>query len=179
MNFEKIFEFIENKSGYKTPLTYKLAKNIPLEKNEKRINGDLDLSESHFQLLSQIEYVSGNFIIEYSEVTEIKDLEFVGGALLCEASRIQKLPDNLKIGGALSLEECPITKLPDNLEVGYNLILSHSYIETIPNNLSIDGDLILVGTPMSDNFSRDRIRQMIQHRGGYITGRIYLDYDDL
>jgi hypothetical protein len=65
------------------------------------------------------------------------------------------------------------------LEVGYNLILSHSYIETMPSNLSLDGDLILVDTPMSDKYSSNRIRQMIEQKGGYITGKIYLDYDDL
>lgn len=179
MNVENIFDFIESKRGYKKPIKYKLTNDIRLDKNEKRINGNLNLSESYFRELSQIESVSGNLIIEYSEITEIKDLVFVGGGLICDYSPIQKLPNNLKVGGALSLEECPITKLPDNLKVGYNLILSHSSIKTIPNNLSLDGDLLLISTPMSDKYSRDRIRQMIEQNGGYITGKIYLDYDEL
>jgi len=106
---------------------------------------------------------------------------------------LTSLPDNLtKVGGYLDLENSKITTLPDNLQVGGDLFLRKSKITSLPNNLKVGGDLWLGDTPLSDEitsskwwylnpysdftekYSKKQIKKMIENKGGYVKGRIYI-----
>jgi len=178
MDLERVLYFIKEKRGYKIPIRYKLSMGFMLEKHERNINDDLNLSNFSKEHISQIEYISGDFYLGSSEVTTISDLRFVRGSLHGEFSQLRKLPDNLKVDGFLDLEDCPITKLPNKLEVGNNLIASYSWLDSIPSYLSIGGDLIIIDTPLSRMYSKEEIRKIIESRGGYVKGKIYVRESD-
>ena len=106
MNLEKIFKFIEDKTNYKTPITYKIINGLPLTNDEL--------------------IVDGNLFLLYINITTLPDNLKVGGFLNLTGTKILSLPDNLKVGGSLTLSFTKITSLPDNLKVGGDLILSHT-----------------------------------------------------
>ena len=88
---------------------------------------------------------------------ELTDEELnVERGLYLSYSKITSLPDNLQVGGDLSLLKTPITSLPDNLKVEKNLYLQH--------------------TPLSRkyNYNTGKIRKMIEDKGGYVNGSIYV-----
>jgi len=98
----------------------------------------------------------------------------VKGNLNLSFTKITSLPDNLNVGGDLDLSETSITSLPDNLQVGRSLNLSDSPIASLPNNLKVSGDLYLGFTPLSEQYTKEQIRQMIEDKGGYVKKHIYL-----
>ena len=85
-----------------------------------------------------------------------------------------KLPDNLKVGRDLYLNNTPITSLPDNLKVGGGLFLGNTQITSLPNNLQVGGGLDLSNTPISQNYTKEEIIKMIEDKGGFIKGNIYM-----
>ena len=85
-----------------------------------------------------------------------------------------KLPNNLKVGGSLYLYNTPITSLPDNLQVGGVLYLSNTPITSLPDNLRVGRSLYLSNTPLSQNHTKEEIRQMIEDKGGFIKDDIYI-----
>ena len=76
--------------------------------------------------------------------------------------------------GDLNLRDSPVEKLPDNLQVGGNLFLTRTLIKELPDNLEVGGVLILSGTPLSKEYSKEKIRSMIEERGGYVKRNILL-----
>lgn len=81
--------------------------------------------------------------------------------------------DDLTVKGHLGLSGTKISSLPDNLSVGGTLDLFNTDISSLPNNLNVGGDLNLSNTPISTKYSRDKIRKMIQDKGGNIKGKLY------
>lgn len=144
MNIENIFNFIEEKKGYKTPLTYKIINQLPITNDDLHINGDLNL---RFKTL----------------ITLPKNLHVSGNLDLYNAS-IEYLPDNLYVGGYLDLESTYIKKLPDNLHVGTYLDIASTNIQYLPNNLYIGKDLICYFTPLSKNHTRAEIIDMLKDK---------------
>jgi len=90
---------------------------------------------------------------------------------------VNKLPlsdDELHINGYLYLNSSNITSLPDNLDVVGYLDLSHTKITSLPDNLYVGTDLYLYNTPLSRMYSVEVIRMMIEDRGGFVNGIIFL-----
>ena len=87
---------------------------------------------------------------------------------------ITSLPDNLQVGGSLDLRNTKITSLPNNLSVGRYLDLSNTPITSLPNNLQVRGYLNLLNTPLGRKYTENRIKKMIEKKGGYIKGEIYV-----
>jgi len=99
----------------------------------------------------------------------------VTGNLGLSRTPINSLPDNLNVVGNLNLSVTPITSLPDNLQVGGHLDLSYTSITSLPDNLNVGSRLFLVNTPLSKQYTKEQIRQMIEDKGGFVKG-IYFEY---
>ena len=98
----------------------------------------------------------------------------VRGSLNLGYTKITSLPDGLKVEDYLDLSNTKITSLSDNLEVGGYLDLSNTKITSLPDNLKIEDDLYLDNTPLSKKYSDEQIRKIIEDKGGYIKGEIYI-----
>ncbi len=96
------------------------------------------------------------------------------GDLNLRNTPITSLPNNLNVGGYLNLGNTPITSLPNNLNVGGNLDLYNTKITSLPDNLKVGGDLNLANTPLSKKYTKAQIKQMIEDKGGYVKGNIYI-----
>ena len=77
--------------------------------------------------------------------------------------------------GDLYLSGTPIEKLPDNLKVGGSLYLRNTPIKELPDNLQVGGDLSLKKTPLSKKYSEEKIRNMIEEKGGYVKRNIFYE----
>ena len=82
--------------------------------------------------------------------------------------------EDLNVGGDLDLENTPITSLPDNLKVGGVLYLRNTPITSLPDNLKVGGYLYLSNTPLAKNHTEEEIRKMIEGKGGYLKGAIFV-----
>jgi hypothetical protein len=58
--------------------------------------------------------------------------------------------------------------------VGTHLWLAHTKITQLPNNLQVEKSLNLYNTPLAKKYSEDQIKQMIEDKGGYVKGGIYI-----
>jgi len=85
---------------------------------------------------------------------------------------IKELPDNLEVGDSLFLDNTPIKELPDNLEVGRNLGLRNTHIEKLPDNLKVGRDLFLQNTPLSEKYTEQQVKDIIEEKGGYVKNYI-------
>lgn len=98
----------------------------------------------------------------------------VGGALYLRNTPITSLPGGLEVGGGLYLRSTKITSLPDGLEVGWNLELRDTPITSLPDGLKVGGYLDLRNTPLSEKYTEEEIRKMIEDKGGNVEGKIYI-----
>ena len=108
---KRIFNFLEAKEELKQPLVWKLKTNMPLTKEDLKINGDL-------QLLN---------------ITSLPDGLEVKGTLYLDNSSITSLPEGLKVGDDLSLYKTKITLLPKGLKVGRSLFIRNTPLEDYTN----------------------------------------------
>ena len=83
---------------------------------------------------------------------------------------ITSLPEGLHIGGFLVLRNTKITSLPKGLKVNEWLGLEDSKVSLLPKGLEVGGNLYIKGTPLSENYTNDEIREMI--KPGFIKGLI-------
>lgn len=159
-NVYSFFKFLEDKVEKKVPIIARLIYSP--------------------QSLSQEELViPGNLNLERKKVTSLPNNLKVKGSLFLSKSSITSLPNNLEVGGGeftgLYLDKTKITSLPDNLKVNGSLFLDDSKISSIPNNLQVEGSLTFPRTPLSDKYTVEQIRQVIEDKGGFVKGPIY-DY---
>ena len=119
--------------------------------------------------------IAGTVYLVNSDIESLGNLVEVEGYLdLCNAKKIKSLPDNLKVGGTLDLYNTKLKSLPNNLKVGGSLGLFNTNIKSLPDNLQVGGNLYLGNTLLSWMYSEKKIRKMIEDKGGYIGGYIYL-----
>jgi hypothetical protein len=116
----------------------------------------------------------GDFDLYNMQITSLPDNLKVGGSLNLEDNPITFLPNNLQVGKDLYLGNTEITSLPDNLKVGNDLTLLLLKITSLPNNLQIGRDLNLEGTLLAEKYTEEELRKMIEDKGGYVKGEIYL-----
>jgi hypothetical protein len=55
-----------------------------------------------------------------------------------------------------------------------DLNLYNTKITSLPDNLSVGGYLNLENTPLSEKYTEERIKQIIEDNGGYVKGNIYI-----
>ena len=113
--FKRIFEFLEEKEGHKTPFLWKWKNEIPLTEKDLDIEGDLDLSGSKIMSLPDNLYIRG-----------------ILGLVRC--ANLTSLPEGLKVGGDLNLHMSKnITSLPKGLKVGGDIIIKRTLLEDYTN----------------------------------------------
>jgi hypothetical protein len=69
------------------------------------------------------------------------------------------------VGGDFYLSDTPIESLGNLISVGGELDLRYTPIESLENLTSVGGDLDLYQTPLSEKYTEDQIRQMVDVRG--------------
>ena len=117
----------------------------------------------------------GNLNLEDTLISSLpNNLLKIGGDLNLRSTQIASLPDNLRVNGYLDLSYTPITLLPNNLKVNGNMELFRCKIDSIPNNLQIENDLTIYDAPLNKKYTPEEIRKMIEDKGGYVKGDIYL-----
>jgi hypothetical protein len=132
--------------------------------------GDLSLHKTPLEFLPEdLIIVGGDLYLTESKIKKLPDkLEKIEGSLWLDATPIEYLPMNLIVNGFLYLSCSRIKNLPDNLKIGGSFFLINTSIKYLPKNLSIDGDLFLFKTLLSQKYTKDKIRKMVKHIGGYI-----------
>jgi hypothetical protein len=98
----------------------------------------------------------------------------VSGNLDLNNTKITSLPDNFYVSGSVYLNSSNITSLPNNLKVGDSLYLSNTKITSLPNNLKVGGYLILNNTPISEKYTEEEIKKMIEDKGGFVKETNFL-----
>ena len=81
--------------------------------------------------------------------------------------------EDLDVEGDLDLEDTKISSLPDNLTVGGDLNLAFTPISSLPDNLKVERHLFLDQTPLTEKYSEEQIRKMIEEKGGEVKGAIF------
>jgi hypothetical protein len=92
------------------------------------------------------------------EITDDLNLSF---------SKIESLGNLTSVGGDLNLRFSEIKSLGNLTSVGGDLFLSKSKIESLGNLTSVGGRLYLGGTPLSNKYSEEEIRKMVEV-GGWV-----------
>jgi hypothetical protein len=158
---KKIFDFLEENEGHKTPFLWKHINNIPLTEKDLNIDGNLDLTETDIELLPDGLKIAGNLNLTQTDMKLLPERLEVFGDLYLNYSIIKSLPNDLKVGGDLDIEGSDIESLPSGLKVGGDLYLNDSYLYKFT----------------SLNSLRDIVKKMVEP--GFIKGNvIFDDYDD-
>ena len=105
-----------------------------------------------------------------------KDDLIVKGDLNLSNTNIKSLPDDLQISGDLYLRMCTSLKsLPNDLQVSGTLFLTGcTSLKTLPNGLKVGWNLYLRNTSIAKMYSKNEIRDIIEAKGGYVDGTIYI-----
>jgi len=91
------------------------------------------------------------------------------GDLNLRNAPIKSLGNLTSVGDTLNLSDTPIESLGNLTSVGGNLYLKGTPIKSLGNLTSVGGDLYLWGTPLSNKYTEEEIRQMVD-----VGGEIYL-----
>jgi hypothetical protein len=112
--------------------------------NLVRVEGNLDLyGNESLQSLGNLEYVGGYFDLRLSDIKSLGNLEYVGGFLDLWGTDIKTLGKLEYVGGYLDLFNCKNLKSLGNLKY-------------------VGGDLVLISTPLSEKYTEEQIRDMVQ-----------------
>ncbi len=118
MNIDKVFEFIKDKRGYKTPFMYKLINGLPLSEDELTFEDNLDL--------------------QYTDVSFLPDNLYVKGWLDLRDTKITSLPDNLRVNGSIFITNLNISEIPNKLKFHGNFYIANTPLEEkyYPNEIT-------------------------------------------
>ena len=113
--------------------------------------------------------IGGNFNLYGTKIESLGNLTSVGGYLNLYGANIESLGNLTSVGGYLDLEGTNIESLGNLTSVGGSLNLNTTKIESLGNLTSVGGYLDLEGTPFSNKYSEEEIRNMVK-----VGGDIYL-----
>jgi len=77
-----------------------------------------------------------------------------------------------KIAGDVDLSNSDIESLGNLVEVEGNLKLYFTDITSIPDNLKVGGSLLIGDTPISEKYTFEEIKKMIEDKDGFVKGPI-------
>jgi len=129
------------------------------------VGGNLSLRESSVRTLNQLKYVGGFLDLYRSKIKSLGELTQVGTDVHLGYTGISNLGELENVGGYLILEATPITSLNKLKTVGDYLNLFGSKIESFGDLEFVGGDLNLEHTPMSEKYSEEDIRSLIEVKG--------------
>jgi hypothetical protein len=133
------------------------------------IGGDLDLTLTSIESLGNLTSVGGYLDLRDTSIKSLGNLQSVDGWLDLKRTPIESLGNLQSVGGYLDLRGTPIKSLGNLTSVGGILGLSNTPIESLGNLQSVGGYLNLEYTPLSNKYTEEDIRQMVD-----VGGEIYL-----
>jgi hypothetical protein len=133
------------------------------------IDGNLHLRRTNIKSLGNLRFVDGNLDLYGTNIKSLGNLRSVDGDLDLFGTDIKSLGNLQSVGGDLDLRYSEIESLGNLQSVGGDLDLSSSKIESLGNLQSVGGDLYLSDTPLSEKYSEEEIREMVQ-----VGGNIYM-----
>ncbi len=134
------------------------------------IGGDLILSDTSIESLGNLTSVEGDLVLLDTSIESLGDLTSVGGDLYLHDTPIKSLGNLQSVGGDLDLQNTSIKSLENLTSVGgYLDLLYGTPIESLGNLESVGGDLYLYDTPLSEKYTEEEIRQMVN-----VGGEIHL-----
>ena len=130
------------------------------------IGGNLDLiRRSDIKTLGNLVRVEGDLSLYGCEnLQSLGNLEYVGGGLDLSFSNIKTLGNLGYVGGFLDLQFCKnLVSLGDLEYVGGFLgLLASKNFQSLGNLEYVGGDLDLQSTPLSEKYTEEEIRDMVQ-----------------
>ena len=132
------------------------------------ITDDLNLGGSGIQSLGNLTSVGGDLDLEGSTIESLGSLTSVGGDLDLRYSDIKSLGNLTSVEGDLYIYGTEIESLGNLTSVGGDLGLTDSSIEDLGNLTSVGGDLYLGINPLSEKYTEEEIRSMVE-----VGGEIY------
>jgi len=134
------------------------------------LRGNIDLNDNgEITTLGNLISVEGSVSLGDSQIKSLGNLTSVGGHLFLYGTQIKSLGNLTSVEGDLDLAETPTKSLGNLTSVGGYLNLRYTPIESLGNLTSVGGGLYLTNTPMSEKYSEQEIRDMVE-----VGGVIYL-----
>jgi hypothetical protein len=132
--------------------------------NLVRVEGNLDLyGNESFQSLGNLEYVGGYLDLRLSDIKSLGNLEYVGGNLDLWRTDIETLGNLNYVGGWLDLRRTDIKTLGKLEYVGDGLDLFNcKNLKSLGDLKYVGGDLVLISTPLSEKYTEEEIRDMVE-----------------
>ena len=109
--------------------------------------------------------IGGDLFLFDTLIKSLGNLISVGGNADILNTSIESLGDLQSVGGYLDLRYTPIESLGNLQSVGSWLSLEKSSIESLGNLTSVGGALDLRDTPLSEKYTEEEIRQMVNVGG--------------
>jgi hypothetical protein len=125
------------------------------------IGGDLNLQDTPIKSLGNLQSVGGNLDLYETPIESLGNLQSVGGWLDLSNTPIESLGNLTSVGSLLDLSRTPIESLGNLTSVGGNLDLRKTPIESLGNLTSVGGSLDLRYAPLSEKYTEEEIRQMV------------------
>ena len=113
--------------------------------------------------------IGGDLNLYGSKIKSLGNLQSVGGNLDLYGTKIKSLGSLQSVGGNLKLYDSNIESLGNLQSVGGYFYLEGTKIQSLGNLQSVGGDLNLRDAPISERYSEEEIRQMVQ-----VDGYIYI-----
>jgi hypothetical protein len=133
----------------------------------KFFNDDWNLLQKFLKSKGNPPYtIGGDLDLENTSIESLGNLTSVGGSLLLGGTPIESLGNLTSVGGYLDLRETPIESLGNLHSVGGWLALEKTPIVSLGNLTSVGNSLLLIRTPLSEKYTEEEIRQMVDVGGG-------------
>lgn len=111
MNLEKVFNFIKDKRGYNAPFMYKLYNDIPFDKDDLFIKGDLYLSgRNSLPTLPDNLTVTQDFFLISTNLNSLPNNLTVGGSLSCSNTSLSEIPNKLTVHETFFIRKTPLSR---------------------------------------------------------------------
>ena len=133
----------------------------------KIFDDDWDVLQKFLELKGNPPYsLGGDLFLMGTPVKSLGNLVSVDGYLYLEETPIKSLGNLQSVGGDLDLRGTPIKSLGNLQSVGGYLNLGRTPIESLGNLKFVGGYLHLQGTPLSNEYTEEQIRKMVDVEGG-------------
>ena len=134
----------------------------------KMFGGEWSILQKYLESKGNPPYsIGGNLKLWKTPIESLGNLISVEGNLLLRGSKIKSLGNLTHVSGVLDLSKSDIKSLGNLTSVGGELDLSNSDIKSLGNLTHVGGHLDLENTPISEKYSEEEIRQMV-NIGGHI-----------
>ena len=159
-------KIIITESQYKKILKEEEEQKVLRIPSLKFFNDDWNLLQKFLESKGNPPYtISGNLDLYGTPIKTLGNLISVGGDLDLLNTSIESFGNLTSVGGYLDLRRTPIESLGNLHSVGGWLALEKSSIKSFGNLTLVGGTLDLRDTPLSEKYTEEEIRQMVNVGG--------------